>query len=263
MAFRTEQVGWVATRERFAGGPQLFRTDDGARTWTAVPDAGPSHAFGTYALRVPKGDGDVVELAVSDPDRLSVRLISKEGVKVESIAPAEQMRAWAFASVGDTWWMFGRQDACSVNGGACKPEEVGSEVRPDFAAIRRVDAKREAVSRTIDSPTWIDMRTGHFYDALIGVAGGQTLSDPGRMPVLLRTADGGASWERAQLPESAAGGAIAAVVLTDAQIGWAAFNYVDRVGTTLLRTTDGGRRWAEVGESLAIGRVRALAAVGN
>jgi photosystem II stability/assembly factor-like uncharacterized protein len=249
MAFRTDLVGWVVTRGRVTGGPQLFRTGDAARTWTAVDDTGPKHVFGTYALRVPRGDGDAIELAVSDPMGVSLRSISKDGTKVEQVARPEEMRAWAFTSVDDTWWMLGR-------------EASGSEVPRDAPAIRRLDATRAAISRTIDSPTWTDMGAVHFFDALTGVAGGETVSAE-RMPVLLRTADGGASWERAVLPESVAGGRIAAVVLTDAQVGWAAFNYVGRVGTIFLRTTDGGQHWTEAAGGLAIGRLRALMASGK
>ncbi len=262
MAFRTDLVGWVATRGRASGGPQLFRTDDGARTWTAVGDTGPTHASGTYALRVPPGDGDVVELAVSDPNGVSVRAISKDGpTKVESIAHASQMRAWVFAFREDTWWMFGREDGCSVRNESCV-DQVGGEVQVDFPAIRRVDAKRVSLDRLIDSPTWTDLRAGHFFDPQTGVAGGEAVSAV-RVPVLLRTSDGGTSWERGVLPESVTGGRIAAVVLTDAQVGWAAFNYVGRLGTMLLRTTDGGQHWTETSGGLAIGRLRALMASGN
>jgi photosystem II stability/assembly factor-like uncharacterized protein len=260
MAFRNESLGWVATRGRIGGGPQLFRTDDGAQTWTAVPDTGPRHVFGTYALRLPDGEADVVELAVSDPYMVSVRKISKDGVTVERLAAAAQIRAWTFASVKDTWWMFGREEACSANNEACEPETLGADARPDLAAIRRVDAKRAAVSRRTESAMSTDLRTGHFYDALTGVAGGHGVGD-GFTPVLLRTADGGESWERGTLPENAAGGSIGAVVLTDAQSGWAAFNYVGRAGTMLLRTTDGGRHWLEVPGGLDVGHLRAFIAM--
>ncbi len=262
LVFRTDLVGWIATRGRLTGGPQVFRTDDGARSWTAVGDTGPKHVFGTYALRVPSGDEEVVELAVSDPHGVSVRTISKDAAaKVEPIAQASQIRAWTFAFSGDTWWMFGREDGCSIRNESCL-EEVGGQAQVDFPTIRRVDAKRVAVDRLIDSPTWTDIRAGHFFDARTGVAGGETVVN-GRVPVLLHTTDGGVSWERGVLPESVTGGRIAAVVLTNAQSGWAAFNYDGRPGTKLLQTTDGGQHWTETSGGLAIGRLRALIASGK
>ena len=259
LAFRTDLVGWIATRG-LTGGPQLFRTDDAGHTWVAVEHTGPKHVFGTYALRVPQGESDVVELVVSNPDSVSVRTISTDSAKVETIATAHEMRAWAFVSVGDIWWMLGRKDGCVVRNASCI-EELGGPVQVDFPAVRRVDAKRAFLDRLIDSPTWTDLRAGHFFDAQTGIAGGESVSG-GRRPVLLRTSDGGVSWERGVLPDSVTGGRIAAVVLTTAQDGWAAFNYVGRPGTLLLRTTDGGQHWAETSGGHGIGRLRALMAPG-
>lgn len=261
LAFRTDLVGWIVTRGPMTGGPQLFRTDDGAKTWTVVEDTGPTHVAGTYALRVRSGDDDVVELAVSDPEGVSLRAVSKDGVKVEPIAPAAQMRAWVLVSSTDTWWMFGREDGCSVRNESCL-YEAGADVQMDFPAIRRVDAKRAALHRVIDSPTWLDIRAGYFFDPLRGIAGGESLGSD-LVPMLLHTSDGGALWERSVLPESLTGGRIAAVVLTGAEEGWAAFNYVGRLGTVLLRTMDGGQHWTQTYDGLAIGRLRALMATGN
>jgi hypothetical protein len=264
IAFQTDLVGWIATRGLLAGGgPQLFRTEDAGRTWVPVEHTGSKHVFGTYALRIPQGDRDVVELVVSNPDSVSVRTVSKDGVRVETIASAHEMRAWAFVSVADTWWMFGRKDGCAARNESCV-EEVGGAVQVDFPAIRRVDAKRAALDRLIDAPTWTDIRAGHFFDTQIGIAGGQSVGSNRRRAVLLRTTDGGASWERGVLPDTvAAGGGIAAVVLTNAQEGWAAFNYGSRPGTVLLRTTDGGQHWTETSGGFALGRLRALLASGD
>ena len=209
LAFRTDLTGWVVTRGRETGGPQLFRTDDGAKTWIAVDNTGTKHVFGTYALRIPQGSADVVELAVSDPTGVSLRTVSKDGIKVEAIARAEEIRAWSFASVGDTWWMLGREDVCSIRKESC--EEVSFEVTLDARVIRRVDAARGALDRPIDSLGWTDVGAIHFYDTLRGLAGGETVSDA-HMPMVLSTMDGGDSWQRGELPESLTDGRITAVV---------------------------------------------------
>jgi len=87
------------------------------------------------------------------------------------------------------------------------------------------------------------LATFFFLDPRIGwlAGGGATNNAPG----LLRTTDGGATWQQSRVPTGVRGYP-SDLFFVDADRGWTIlWNGSDTATSTLLRTDDGGRTWSE------------------
>lgn len=81
-----------------------------------------------------------------------------------------------------------------------------------------------------------------FLNPQVGWIGGATTQGSDFRPRLVRTVDGGDTWQAASFPPSVKGNPHDLFFL-DADRGWLVL--WDAPGTALLRTTDGGRTWTE------------------
>jgi photosystem II stability/assembly factor-like uncharacterized protein len=90
---------------------------------------------------------------------------------------------------------------------------------------------------------------GYFFDDMTGVVGGGKQND---LPVILRTTDGGTTWNLASTP-FANNGYPTSIYFIDANTGYASIRSPNFPTTTLWKSTDGGISWQDITSSFNTG----------
>lgn len=98
--------------------------------------------------------------------------------------------------------------------------------------------------QVVDTSSYFDYFDVFFLDSLTGFVGGGTDTFP-YDPVLLKTSDGGLSWQSVSLPQGAH--TIRALYFANKKKGWA----VGEMGS-LIRTEDGGESWDTVNLGVSV-----------
>lgn len=109
-----------------------------------------------------------------------------------------------------------------------------------------VNAKWDIVYRSQTDPNvgnrQIPFWCGYFFDDMTGVVGGGKQSDP---PVILRTTDGGATWNLTSTPFNN-NGYPTSIHFIDANTGYASIRSPNFPTTTLWKSTNGGISWEDI-----------------
>lgn len=107
-------------------------------------------------------------------------------------------------------------------------------------------AKWDVVYRSQTDPNLgnrqIPFWCGYFFDDMTGVVGGGKQND---LPVILRTTDGGASWNITSTPFNN-NGYPTSIYFIDATTGYASVRSPNFPTTTLWKSTDGGISWLDI-----------------
>lgn len=281
VAFRTEQEGFGATHEgsiyRTANGgvswTQIYRTDgveleriflagsavfalgrrsddsrhpillsspDGGSTWSITDPAGLSEdavrawTFLNYAFITSQ-----IGFAVPDPDSWG----GSQGTTTAALL--------ATTDGGRTWKARPLPDGLRTSGGI-------SFVTPERGFITAFAKEGSQILSTADGGrTWKAVYTSkvplyslQFLDVRQGFAGGGNSPKYGFEPLqyLLRTRDGGVTWEESYRSDGRTGSPLAALRFSSAREGWAALGVCTSgqnrpCGRGLVYTRDGGRTW--------------------
>lgn len=152
-------------------------------------------------------------------------------------------------------------DAVSIGLGATLYEieflddRIGHAAGSNGTLLRSEDSGR--TWRRIDTGTGENLWAVHFFDPLRGLIGGGATpwqNNEKSTGVILRTEDGGRSWQQAHQ----GGFRISDFAFIDANTGYAA-----GVGGGLLKSTNGGKTWALVGQTPLGAIVNAIAFTGT
>src|SRR5688572_22853212 len=115
-----------------------------------------------------------------------------------------------------------------------------------FCLAFSANAKWDIVYRSQTDPNLgnrqIPFWCGYFFDDMTGVVGGGKQND---LPVILRTTDGGASWNVTSTPFNN-NGYPTSIYFIDATTGYASIRSPNFPTTTLWKSTDGGISWFDV-----------------
>src|SRR6185369_5084674 len=209
-------------------------TSDGGRTWERQPGI---NALAVYFLNARQGwlVGNDGEVSRSDDGGKTWQ----KSVRAESIlGTSPQSTDFVFAFTGVTFinneegWLIGNNygDSASYVGGLFHTRDGGKSWEKIPLSIL---TKETAVAGTL--------RDVHFTDPQHGVISAELQAGTGRKALLLRTNDGGQTWQ--EQPMQVEG--VASVYMVDKQIGWSAGVLSSTRSGAVMSTSDGGVTWNE------------------
>ncbi|MGH8004762.1 MAG: WD40/YVTN/BNR-like repeat-containing protein, partial [Limisphaerales bacterium] len=91
----------------------------------------------------------------------------------------------------------------------------------------------------------VSMKSVQFFDNNFGFATGRSTTAGDNANIILRTVNGGATWENRGLPDTCTAAPILVVDFINPRIGWAAQTCLTT--TTFYKTTDSGATWSNQG----------------
>lgn len=141
--------------------------------------------------------------------------------------------------------------AASLHMGVSAIDANTATVVGNSKIFRTTDAGTSWTDQTADPDiAGVEMQDVFFIDADLGFVVGRDELSAEKHPVILRTADGGGSWVRADVPSSLSFSFLYAVHFADESNGWAV-GRGSRDGLTssaiILHTVNGGVSWTEQG----------------
>ena len=241
--FRDETTGWAlgggtkGADLRDLQNPEemvLLHTADGGRTWERQSGI---NALAVYFLNARQGwlVGNYGEVSHSDDGGKTWQ----KSTRAESIlGTSPQSTDFVFAFTGVTFinnnegWLIGNNygDSVSYVGGLFHTKDGGMSWERIPLSILN---KETAVAGTL--------RDVHFTDPQHGVISAELQAGAGRKALLLRTNDGGQTWQ--EQPMQVEG--VASVFMVDKQIGWSAGILSNTRSGAVMSTSDGGVTWNE------------------
>jgi photosystem II stability/assembly factor-like uncharacterized protein len=241
--FKDETTGWAlgggtkGADLRDLQNPEemvLLHTADGGRTWERQSGI---NALAVYFLNAKQGwlVGNYGEVSRSDDGGKTWQ----KTVKAETIlGTSPQSTDFVFAFTGVTFinndegWLIGNNygDSVSYVGGLFHTRDGGNSwERIPLSILNR------------ETATAGTLRDVHFTDPQHGVISAELQAGAGRKALLLRTSDGGQTWQ--EQPMQVEG--VASVYMVDKQFGWSAGVLSSTRSGAVLSTSDGGLTWNE------------------
>jgi len=241
--FRDETTGWA-----LGGGTKgadlrdlqnpdemvLLHTADGGRTWERQSGV---NALAVYFLNAKQGwlVGNYGEVSRSDDGGKTWQKTARPE-SILGTAPQSSDFVFAFTGVtfinNDEGWLIGNNygDSISYIGGLFHTRDGGKSWERIPLSIVNSES---AVAGTL--------RDVHFTDQQHGVISAEVAAGGGRKALLLRTSDGGQTWQ--EQPMQVDG--VASVYMVDKQLGWSAGILSNTRSGAVMSTSDGGVTWNE------------------
>src|SRR5581483_5997800 len=241
--FRNETTGWAlgggthGADLRDLQNPDemvLLHTADGGKTWERQSGV---NALAVYFVTPKQGwlVGNYGEVSRTNDGGKTWQKVAKAE---EILGGAPQSSDFVFAFTGVTFindqegWLIGNNygDSTAYVGGLFHTKDGGKTWQRIQLSIT---GKETAVAGAL--------RDVHFTDSTHGVVSAELQSGANKKAMVLRTADGGQTWQ--EQPMQVDG--LAALYMLDTKIGWGAGILSDTRSGALLSTTDGGVSWNE------------------
>jgi len=247
--FKNQTTGWAlggGTRGadlRDLQNPEevvMLHTADGGRTWERQPGV---NALAVYFINAKQGwlVGNYGEVSHTEDGG---KTWQKSAKAEEILGKAPQSNDFVFAFTGVTFinetegWLIGNNytDTAAYVGGLFHTKDGGRTWQRIQLGIVN---KETAVAGTL--------RDVHFSDSEHGVISVELQSGANRKAMILKTADGGQTWQ--EQPVKVDG--LASIYMLDTKNGWSASIVSNTRSGELLSTTDGGISWNEEFKSSA------------
>lgn len=266
ICFRSQQLGLLSN------GKQLFRTNDGGSTWNIVPEftlrLDPMYTFLPYPMQ---WTSDSVCIVLDAESRL--RISSDAGMTWRVMSsPSCDIEAFVFDASG-AGFTFGRTL------GICRTTDHGASWVRSFDGYQLNNLYARAamlngsgcivagyngyILETADQglswgtphvPEYGAFKNVHFFDTNNGLVMATDLQQGDQW--LLRTLDGGETWQRVLRHRVIAH---AAILYADAKTWWAVRSPTNDCDTVVYRSTDAGSTWVSMLHGIARDSLRLVA----
>ncbi|HEX8083456.1 MAG TPA: YCF48-related protein [Solirubrobacteraceae bacterium] len=238
VAFATESRGWVGVLEDPAR--RLFETEDGGATWSVVTSVA--------ALR--EAPPAICGLSVVDE-----RVVYGSGTNEPSL-PTGVIKT---VDGGRTWTAQSMDAHATLLVDVLFPDAdhgwvVGGKAPPDVARPKRRDVTPVVLFTEDGGASWrnlvegLDLPKGewgwklHFVDEQVGYVSLENFS----AGAVLKTTDGGMTWERRAITDPQGNANVEGVGFADRDLGWVGgWGTADFSGGFTSETRDGGRTWVD------------------
>ena len=248
VAFASETRGWAGT---LSGPARLLETSDGGTTWTAVtdlPENGPEMICGLSVVSesVVYASGTNYPFPFEDNPRPAMMKTVDGGATWTGwdMTPVSVLLVDTFFTSPERGWVVGghRPDSTVPAGG-----DGRDNVKP--VLLQTEDGGKTWVNRVANLQDEFSFGEWgwkiQFLDDRIGFVSLENFNDG----AILKTTDGGESWERLEINDSQQNANLEGVGFTDENRGWVGgWGTPAFVGGQSSETSDGGRTWRDANE---------------
>jgi len=238
IGFVDDRRGWVGVLEDPAR--RLFETSDGGATWSVVE----------AVAQLPAAPIAICGLSVVDERVVYGTGTNQPGPPTGVIKTVDGGKTWTAQDMGEHATLL--VDVLFVD--ERRGWVVGGKAAPDVPNPDRPDVRPVVLFTEDGGATWRDLVAGsdlpmgewgwkiHFVDAEVGYVSLENFSDG----AILKTVDGGMTWERKSIDDPQNNANLEGVGFADRDLGWVGgWGDADFSGGFTSETRDGGETWTD------------------